>query len=180
MPPDPADLADAPVSLDRDIFLRSLLRELAGALEHVVGIEEASGYISLVGATIGRQINADYRHALRRPRLGRDQVAAVLVDLKRRIEGGFSIVAITDEVIELRNTRCPFGDKVLGRGSMCMMTSNVFGFIAADNLGYAKVELRETIAAGAAECRVLVHLQPSVTASFAEGREYLGTAQDAD
>jgi hypothetical protein len=29
-----------------------------------------------------------------------------------------------------------------------MMTSNVFGAIAAENLGYGKVELRETIAKG--------------------------------
>ena len=31
---------------------------------------------------------------------------------------------------------------------MCMMTSNVFGHIAAENVGYAKVELQETIARG--------------------------------
>jgi hypothetical protein len=53
------------VALDRDLFLRSLVRELAGLLEEVVGFEEASGYISLVGAAIGEQIDADYRRALR-------------------------------------------------------------------------------------------------------------------
>ncbi len=37
----------APVDLERDIFLRSLLRELAGTLESVVGVTEASGYIAL-------------------------------------------------------------------------------------------------------------------------------------
>lgn len=37
-----------------------------------------------------------------------------------------------------------------------MMTSNVFGMIAASNLGYAKVELQETIAKGASGCRVIV------------------------
>ncbi len=31
---------------------------------------------------------------------------------------------------------------------MCMMTSNVFGSIAAENLGYAKIELQETVATG--------------------------------
>ncbi len=55
---------------------------------------------------------------------------------------------------------------------MCMMTSNVFGAIAADNLGYAKVELQETIAKGYAGCRIVVYLQQTPKAEAAEGREY--------
>ena len=31
---------------------------------------------------------------------------------------------------------------------MCIMTSNVFGAIAAEHLGYAKVELQKTIPKG--------------------------------
>ena len=41
-----------------------------------------------------------------------------------------------------------------------MMTSNVFGVIAAENLGYARVVLEETIATGSPGCRVVVHLKP--------------------
>ncbi len=55
---------------------------------------------------------------------------------------------------------------------MCMMTSNVFGNIAAENLGYAKVVLEETIAEGAPGCRVVVHLKPTPEAEAATGREY--------
>lgn len=57
-----------------------------------------------------------------------------------------------------------------------MMTSNVFGTIAADNLGYAKVELRETIARGAPGCTVVIHLRPTAEAESASGREYFGDA----
>jgi Methanogen output domain 1 len=53
---------------------------------------------------------------------------------------------------------------------MCMMTSNVLGAIAADNLGYAKVELRQTIAEGHDECQVAVYLKPGDQAL--DGREY--------
>ena len=53
-----------------------------------------------------------------------------------------------------------------------MMTSNVFGAIAAENLGYAKVELQETIARSDRRCRVVVHLKPSEEAQAANGREY--------
>jgi signal transduction histidine kinase len=65
----------------------------------------------------------------------------VLTDLKRRIDGGFSIESINETRIVLVNTRCPFGTYVEDRESLCMMTSNVSGRIAAHNLGYTPIEL---------------------------------------
>jgi predicted ArsR family transcriptional regulator len=162
--------ADTPVlelgeiHLERDVFLRRLLRELAGTLQDVVGLDEASGYISVVGAAMGEHINDDYRRALAVNRLSREQVAAVLVDLKRRIQGDFFVMEETEDRIVLGNRACPFGEFVLGRPSLCMMTSNVFGSIAAENLGYAGITLERTIAAGHSECRVVVHLRPSESA----------------
>lgn len=160
------------IALNRDIFLRTLIRELSGTLEDVVGLKEASGFISVVGRNVGDQLNHDYRAAFDVPQLSREQVAQVLVDLKRRIEGDFYIIEESDERIVLGNRACPFGDKVVDRTSMCMMTSNVFGAIAAENLGYAKVELRETIAQGDAGCVVVVYIKPTPEAEQADGREY--------
>jgi predicted ArsR family transcriptional regulator len=148
------------VHLDRDEFLRRLLRELAGTLQDVVGIEEASGYISVVGAAMGEHIGSMYRRALSVDRLSREQVAAVLVDLKRRIQGDFFILEETEDRIVLGNRACPFGDFVRDRPSLCMMTSNVFGSIAAENLGYAGVVIERAIAQGHPECRVVVLLRP--------------------
>lgn len=164
-------LAGLDVRLERDVFLRSMLRELAGTLQDVVGLDEASGFISVVGQRIGDELNASYRAALGVPSLNREQVADVLVDLKQRINGEFVIVEQNDERIVYANTRCPFGEKVIDRPALCMMTSNVFGNIAADNLGYARVVLEETIAEGAAGCRVVVHLS-SPTEQEPAGREY--------
>jgi predicted ArsR family transcriptional regulator len=163
------------IPLNRDLFLRTLIRELSGTLEDVVGLKEASGFISVVGQNVGDQMNQDYRSALQVSSLSRDQVAQVLVDLKRRIEGDFFIIEESDTQIVLGNRACPFGDKVLNRTSMCMMTSNVFGAIAAENLGYAKVQLQQTIANGDPVCRVVVHLSPTPEAESAEGREYFRT-----
>ncbi len=160
------------IPLERDIFLRTLIRELAGTLQDVVGLEEASGFISVVGQNIGKQINHDYKAALEVSHLTRDQVADVLVDLKKRIQGNFYIIEQTDEKIVLGNSDCPFAEQVIGRPAMCMMTSNVFGSIAADNLGYAKIELQETIAMGASGCRVVVYLKPTPEAEASQGREY--------
>jgi predicted ArsR family transcriptional regulator len=160
------------VPLERDVFLRTLLRHLAGTLQKVVGLEEASGFISVVGQEMGDEINRSYKDALNVSSLTREQVAAVLVDLKRRIQGDFYVIEQDDEKIVLGNRACPFADKVMGRPALCMMTSNVFGSITADNLGYAKVALDQTIARGDAGCRVTVYLQPTTVATAAQGREY--------
>ncbi|WP_300642916.1 methanogen output domain 1-containing protein [Nocardioides sp.] len=159
--------------LERDLFLRTLVRELAGTLEETVGLEDAAGYISIVGRRMGAWLDESYREALGVDRLDRDQVAAVHVDLKARIQGDFVLQDSGQERLEYTNSRCPFEEKVLGRESMCMMTSNVFGLIAAENLGYAKVELAETIARGDGRCRVVVHLEPR-SGQHAAGREYFG------
>ena len=167
------------VSLERDVFLRTLIRELSSTLEDVVGIENASGYISVVGQNIGDWLNSEYKNALAVSELSRKQVAQVLVDLKARIRGDFYIIEEDDEKIVLGNRACPFAEQVLGRESMCMMTSNVFGAIAAENLGYAKVELQETIARGDPGCRVVVYLKPTPESDSREGREYYGDASSS-
>ncbi|MEH1933259.1 MAG: methanogen output domain 1-containing protein [Nostoc sp.] len=165
-------IATLNLSLERDVFLRTLIRELSGTLQDVVGLEEASGFISVVGERMGTQLNQDYKSALEVSNLSRKQVADVLIDLKKRIQGDFYVIEQNDEKIVFGNRVCPFGDKVLNRPAMCMMTSNVFGTIAANNLGYAKVELQETIAQGAPGCRVIVYLKLTEEAEDVEGREY--------
>ena len=162
-------LKDIPIARDTEQFLKELLRELAGVLEDAVGLEEAEGFISLVGGRIGQAMDAEYKTALGQSTLDVERVGEVLVDLKARIDGGFSVESISAEKVVLVNTRCPFGEYVKGRESLCMMTSNVFGRIAANNLGYARVDIQESIARGNPGCRVEVFLEPGV-----EGREYYG------
>ena len=133
------------IGLDRDVFLRRLLHELAGTLQNVVGLDEASGYISVVGAAMGEHIEGEYRRALAVDRLSREQVATVLVDLQRRIQGDFFVIEETEDRIVLGNRACPFGEFVLGRPSLCMMTSNVFGSIAARLPGQGRQGPERTI-----------------------------------
>ena len=160
------------IPLERDVFLRDLIRHLSGTLQDVVGLDEAAGFVSVVGQRVGEQINNTYKSALQVDSLSREQVSDVLVDLKRRILGDFYVIEEDEKKIVLGNRQCPFEDKVLGRPAMCMMTSNVFGVITAENLGYSKVVLEETIARGDAGCRVVVHLKPTTESEGAEGREY--------
>lgn len=167
------DLSKLAVPLDRDVFLRSLVRELAGTLQDVVGLTEAAGFVSVVGQRIGESIADQYKTALQVDRLTREQVADVLVDLKRRIHGDFFVIEESDDRIVFGNRVCPFGDKVLDRPALCMMTSNVFGSIAAENLGYAKVHLQQTIARRDPGCRVVLYLTPTPESDAVEGREYV-------
>jgi predicted ArsR family transcriptional regulator len=167
------ELATLDVPLERDVFLRTLLRHLAGTIQDVVGMEDAEGFVSVVGQRIGEEIDIEYKRALEVDALSREQVAAVLVDLKRRIQGDFFVIEQDDTRIVLGNRACPFGEKVIGRPSLCMMTSNVFGSIAAESLGYAEVEIQEAIARGDGGCRVVVHLKPLPEGAARRGRVYV-------
>lgn len=167
-------LQNLEVELDRDLFMRTLIRNLAGSLESMVGLEEAVGFISVVGRAMGDQIDGAFKEAMEVDQFSLEETAAVLVELKRRIDGDFRVVHIDETKIVFGNSRCPFGDKVLDRPSMCMMTSNVFGTIAAENHGYARVEIEKSIAAGDGECLVTVHLAPG--SGSGQGRTYFKTS----
>ena len=130
------DALDLPI--ERDQFLRSVIRELAGTLQDIVGIEEAAGFLNVVGARTGQHVNQIYHDALQLSNLSREQVTEVLVDWKRRIKGDFFVIEESDDKIVLGNRKCPFAEQVEGREAMCVMTSNIFGVIAADNLGYLR------------------------------------------
>ena len=69
------------IPLERDVFMRTLIRELSNTLQKVVGSDQASGFISVVGQVMGKQMDNQYRQALNLSSLDREQVAAVLVDL---------------------------------------------------------------------------------------------------
>ncbi|MFY9314349.1 MAG: sigma 54-interacting transcriptional regulator [Burkholderiales bacterium] len=98
--------------------------------------------------------------------LGSAQYADLIVSLKNSIGGNFSRASSEPGVVRVVNSRCPFGEAVKEAPELCRMTSSVFGGIAARNFGYAKVELRKTIAAADGICEVLVHLD----AKRAEGK----------
>lgn len=160
------------IPLKLDTFLQNLLSYLAGTLEDVVGIEDAAGFIAVVGNLIGEEINQFYNQALGEKIFSPAEVANILVDIKRRIGGSFYIIEQNDEKIVLGNHKCPLGNKVQGHPSLCMMTSNVFGVVTAQSLGYAKVVIEKAIAQYDAGCRVVVYLQPTEEALNAQGREY--------
>lgn len=157
--------------LDRDLFLRQMVRDLSGTLEEVVGLEEANGFLALTGQRIASNVLRPIRNQLGESPTTTD-LGAALRDFKSRIQGDFYVIETTQSQLVLGNRACPFGVHVAGRPSLCMMTSNVFGTIAADNFGYARIDLEQTIAMGDKECRVVVNVQRDDTPFSGSIREY--------
>lgn len=151
-----------PGGFGRESFLRALVVEQCRTVEEVSGPGAAQEIVAHVGATVGGQMEAEYRaaHGITGP-LDNEQIADCYVRLKAAIGGGFFVIEVSDDHIVLGNTRCPFGDAVTQAPSLCRMTSSVFGGIAARNHGHAVVQLEERIAVGDPGCRVTVALGTS-------------------
>lgn len=96
----------------------------------------------------------------------------LILGLKNRIGGNFSLDSSEPGCVRVINTRCPFGKGVKNFPELCRMTSSVFGGIAARNFGYAKVHISECIARNYERCRVCIHLDRDI-AQNQPGKEYL-------
>jgi predicted ArsR family transcriptional regulator len=166
------DAAGSDSGVDRDAFVRTILSNLVASLDDVIGGHDARGFVSVAGQAVSAQLDARYRAALGVDRFDRATVAEVLVDLERRIHGDFHVISQDDDRIVFGNRACPFAEQVHGRPTLCMITSTVFGRIASEHLGYAKVELQETIAEGHGRCSVAVHLKSGPGTDAVPGRVY--------
>jgi PAS domain S-box-containing protein len=149
-----------PIALDRDRFMRQLIASLGHLNEGILGSTVTGAYIMNVGLSMGAAIEAEYKRAwgIDRP-FTVDEYAHVIVDLKQRIQGDFSLVSAAPAKVVVRTTSCPFDEFVRQSPSLCFMTSSVFGGIAGC---YVSVFLRRT---------------PEAEASF--GREYLPDVDQA-
>jgi len=159
------------IPLNRESYLNTIVNSLSSLLESVIGLEEASGFISTVGQKIGDEINSYYRKAVG-GKLSKKQVIQALIDFKQRIQSDFFIVEETDNLVVFGCKNCPYNNKASKSKSLCMMTSSIFGIIVAENLGYAKIELKETMADNCSECRIVIYFDISIDSTISKGREF--------
>ncbi|MFN4279188.1 hypothetical protein [Thermosynechococcus sp.] len=106
-------VGDLPIDLQSASFLQNLRGLMAETLEDVVGLDDASGFIALVGQQMRNQINELYTQALGDRPLDAKTVAQILIDLKNRIEGGFFLIEQDEERIVLGNQHCRLADAAL-------------------------------------------------------------------
>ena len=89
------------------------------------------------------------------------------------VGGSFRVEKIDGDCIIFSNGHCPFGKEVVGRTSLCQMTTNVFGRVAANATGFARVHVAESLARGDARCLVKVRLSKPVD-DIDDGQDFYG------
>ena len=152
-------------------FLQAFLNEVMRVCDQH-GLDRRDALIEQMGLNAGENFESAYRYefAPEGP-LNHEQYADLIIGIKNRIGGNFSLASSNQECIRVINTRCPFGERVKDFPELCHMTSSVFGGIAARNFGYAKVELKRRIATHDGMCEVCIHTNPAEAAKYA-GTEY--------
>lgn len=147
------------IDFDHHGLFNTLVADMAELLESIAGVEDACAYVSGIAARLGTDIEKQYKAALGVQHLSRDQLIEVLIDLKNRAGGAFSVIERDEDRVVFGNCSCPLGRAAANHPSLCMVTSNIFGRLSANAVGYAAVDLEETIARGATQCRVVLHLK---------------------
>ncbi len=152
-------------------FLQTFVLELMHASEQQ-GQEHCEQLIEHIARTAGCFFEETYRDEKNNHSpLNRENYTDLILALKNNIGGNFSLAHTDQDSITVVNSRCPFGEGVTNFPELCGMTSSVFGGIAARNFGYAKVEIKKSIARHDGKCEVCVHTNPEV-AKERPGIEY--------
>lgn len=141
-------------------FLQRFVLEFMHASEQQ-GKGHSEELIEYIARTAGQFFEETYRneHGLTEL-LDEEQYARLIVGLKNKIGGDFSLLSKEKDCVRVVNNCCPFGEGVSSSPELCRMTSSVFGGIAARNFGYAKVEISKSIARKDEGCEVSVYLNP--------------------
>lgn len=152
-------------------FLQTFVLELMHACEQEGG-DYCEMLIERIAKSAGRYFEQAYRDEFgKHGALSRGNYVDLILGLKNRIGGNFSLASTDADSITVVNSRCPFGEGVTNFPELCRMTSSVFGGIAARNFGYAKVEIKQSIARKHSGCEVCIHLNAQAAAGK-PGLEY--------
>ena len=160
--------------LSPTFFLQTFVLELMHASEQQ-GQEHCEQLIEHIARTAGCFFEETYRNEknIQSP-LDRESYTDLILALKNNIGGKFSLAHTDQDSITVVNSCCPFGEGVTNFPEMCRMTSSVFGGIAARNFGYAKVEIKKSIARHDGKCEVCIYTNPE-SAKGQPGTEYSST-----
>jgi two-component system response regulator HydG len=155
-------------------FLQTFILELMHASEQQ-GQKHCEQLIEHIAKTAGCFFEETYREETHNSELlDKESYTELILGLKNNIGGKFSLVSSNPDCITVTNSCCPFGDRVTNFPELCRMTSSVFGGIAARNFGYAKVEIKQSIARHDGKCEVCVYTNPNAAKDH-PGMEYTDT-----
>lgn len=152
-------------------FLQTFILELMHASEQQ-GQKHCEELIEHIAQTAGCFFEETYReNTHKNEQLDNESYTELILGIKNNIGGKFSLVSSNQDCITVTNSRCPFGEQVTNFPELCRMTSSVFGGIAARNFGYAKVEIKKSIARQDGKCDVCIYTNPHAAKGHA-GMEY--------
>jgi two-component system response regulator HydG len=155
-------------------FLQTFILELMHASEQQ-GQKHCEQLIEHIAKTAGCFFEETYRENTHNTeRLDIESYIELILGLKNTIGGKFSLASSNQDCITVTNFRCPFGERVTNFPELCRMTSSVFGGIAARNFGYAKVEIKQSIARHDGTCEVCIYTNTDAAKGHA-GMEYTDT-----
>lgn len=138
-------------------FLQTFILELMHASEQQ-GQKHCEQLIEHIAKTAGCFFEETYRSETHKSGLlDSESYIELILGLKNNIGGKFSLASSNQDRITVTNSCCPFGERVTNFPELCGMTSSVFGGIAARNFGYAKVEIKKSIARNHGCCEVCVY-----------------------
>jgi DNA-binding NtrC family response regulator len=159
-------------------FLQTFVLELMDVCE-AAGVSQTEQLIERIARSAGRFFEEAFRAEYGIDGdLDRERYADLIIGLKNKIGGHFSLVSSDADCIRVVSSRCPFGEGVRNSPELCRMTSSVFGGIAARNFGYARVVLDKRIALGHEGCAVDIYLNREA-AGDREGIDYRNPAEAA-
>ena len=155
-------------------FLQTFILELMHASEQQ-GQKHCEQLIEHIAKTAGCFFEETYRENTHKSEhLDVESYTELILGIKNNIGGKFSLASSNQDCITVTNTCCPFGEQVTNFPDLCRMTSSVFGGIAARNFGYAKVEIKKSIARQDGKCEVCIYTNPHAAKGHA-GMEYTDT-----
>ena len=155
-------------------FLQTFILELMHAVEQQ-GAKQCEDLIEHIAKTAGCFFEETYRsNTGKTEHFNIESYVDLILGLKNNIGGNFSLSSSDKNCITVVNSRCPFGDQVTNFPELCRMTSSVFGGIAARNFGYAKVEIKRSIARHDGRCEVCIYTNRHASQGHS-GMEYTDT-----
>ena len=126
-----------------------------------------------IGAKIGRDFAVEYQrtHKVGRP-FSRADFVRCIEHLGESWGCGYKKVEEETDRIEFCVGTCPLADAATQYPDICELENGVFGGIAGEGLGFAKVGVSRSTGPSPKDCRILVHITRTKRNLAAEGSVY--------
>ena len=155
-----------------DLLEKSLcgIMDAMGRLLHPTVIQQS---LRRIGVEIGRGLASEYQRIEQVPRpFSREDFVRCMECLGQGLGCGYTKIEEDTDCIVFRVTNCPFPNAATQCPDICELENGVFGGIAGDELGFAKVCLHRGNGPSPKNCHVLVYTNKTNRNVGAEGSVY--------